>query len=92
MGSPKYNLLRDGHEAVAEHLSAYIRRNRGCHSVYIDPAGAVRIIPDHGGNQLHRKDSERIGRYRKGVLVEHLEDDLLAWQRETTGEQHGATA
>ena len=58
----------------------------------IDPEGAVRIIPDHGGNQLHRKDAERIGRYRKGVRVEHLGDNLLAWQREIIGAQHGATA
>lgn len=79
----RFNLRRDGVETCAEAIVESVGRTKGCHSVYVDWRQDVRVIPD-AGKQTHRPDDERIGRYRKGIKVEQVEDDLIAWQRELT--------
>ena len=78
----KYNLRRDGVEVCAEHIVSSVSRVKGCHSVYIDWRQDVRVIQDASNKQIHRDDEERIGRYRKGIRVEQVEDDLIAWSQE----------
>lgn len=80
----RFNLHRDRVEEIGEYVAAAVGRMKGCQSLYVAPDGVVRLIPD-AGKQPHRPDAERIGRYRKGVPVEVIEDDLLQWQREQAG-------
>mgnify|MGYP001178259422 CR=1 FL=1 len=80
----RFNLHRDRVEEIGEYVAAAVGRMKGCQSLYVAPDGGVRLIPD-AGKQPHRPDAERIGRYRKGVPVEVIEDDLLQWQREQAG-------
>lgn len=77
----KHNLRRDGAEVCAEWIVAAVGKCGGCHSVYIDWRQDVRVIQDASVKQTHRPDAERLGRYRKGIMVEQVEDDLLEWQR-----------
>ena len=78
----KFNLRREGYEDCAEFIVKSINRVNGCHRVYIDWRGDIRVLHDANTRQPARPDSELLGRYRKGVLVEQIEDDLIPWQRE----------
>jgi hypothetical protein len=80
----RFNIARDSVEIIGEYVADAVNRMKGCQSLYVAADGGVRLIPD-AGKQPHRPDAERIGRYRKGVPVEVIEDDLLQWQREQAG-------
>lgn len=77
----KHNLTRDDIETCAEWIVEAVSRSYGCSSVYLDWRGDIRVIQDASVKQTHRPDAERLGRYRKGIMVEQVEDDLLEWQR-----------
>ena len=77
----KHNLLRDDLETCAEWIVEAVARSYGCSSVYVDWLGDIRVIQDASVKQTHRPDAERVDRYKKGIRVEQVEDDLLEWQR-----------
>ena len=83
----RFNLRRDGVEECAEHISAAIRATRGLHGVYVDDRMDLRVISATSTRQRPRSDTELVGTYRRGAMVEHIEDDLIAFQRERTGER-----
>ena len=72
----RFNLRRDGVEECAEHISAAIRATRGLHGVYVDDRMDLRVISTTSTRQRPRSDTELVGTYRRGALVEHIEDDL----------------
>lgn len=80
--TPSYNLIRDGHEECADYVSRVLQYQKGLVNLYVAADGAMRAIPDAPHNQRHRPDDERVGRYRRGARVEHIEDDLLVRHRE----------
>ena len=82
----KFNLRREGAEACADYIVAFVSRTKGCHSVYIDEIGDIRTIQDASTKQAHRPDRERLGRYRNGITAEQVEDDLLEWKMATIRE------
>ena len=69
------------------HASAAIRATRGLHGVYVDDRMDLRVISTTSTRQRPRSDTELVGTYRRGALVEHIEDDLIAFQRERTGQR-----
>ena len=83
----RFNLRRDGVEECAAHISAAIRATRGLHGVYVDDRMDLRVISTTSTRQRPRSDTELVGTYRRGAMVEHIEDDLIAFQRERTGQR-----
>lgn len=81
----KHNLSADGIEVCAEWIVEAVSRAAGCSSVYVDWRQDIRVIQDASVKQTHRPDAERVGRYKKGIRVEQVEDDLLEWQRSLSG-------
>ena len=47
----------------------------------------LRVISTTSTRQRPRSDPELVGTYRRGALVEHIEDDLIAFQQELTGQR-----
>ena len=47
----------------------------------------LRVISTTSTRQRPRSDTELVGTYRRGALVEHIEDDLIAFQQELTGQR-----
>lgn len=81
MNIPRMNLIRDGYEAVAEYVSRIVNKRKGLHNLYVAMDGAVRIAAVYSYDR-QRPVSELVGTFRKGILVEEIEDALLEHLRE----------
>ena len=73
--------------AELDELAAAGRATRGLHGVYVDDRMDLRVISTTSTRQRPRSDTELVGTYRRGALVEHIEDDLIAFQQELTGQR-----
>jgi len=72
------NLLRNGYEAVAEHVAKIARRNRGAIYAVIRESGLVRC--EQAARLQRALECEHwfiVGPYDRSVRVEWCEDDLL---------------
>lgn len=70
------NLLRDGYEDVAEHVSRVIRRTRGTHALVIRKDGSVRLYPQF--DRVRESDQAFVvGTYNRQARVEFIENDLI---------------
>lgn len=75
------NLLRDGYEEVAEHVSRIIRKCRGSHAVVVRDTGAVCVYTKY--ERLPEREAAcLIGTYNRKARVNEIEDDLIVRLKE----------
>lgn len=75
------NLLVNGYEDVAEHVSHVVRKYRGVQALVVRDDGVVRMYPSF--DRVKESDKPHIvGAYNKKVRVNEIEDDLILRLRE----------
>lgn len=77
---PKFNIVTDDFMEVAEHVKLAVLHGGIC-AVYVDDAGAVRVMPPRTTPDP-RPAHEMIGRYSRKTPIEVIEGDLLERARE----------
>lgn len=78
----RFNLTFDDFEDVAEYVSARVRDTGAPHAVYVPDSGQVYCLRADRLSRVEAPVAWLVGVYDTQARVEHLENDLLARQRE----------